>query len=377
MTTNKNKDKYWLAFASIEEIGSTFIKRLYDHYGCIKSAWCAGPDTLYEIEGNSKKQVANFLKIREKTDPDECLKFIQDKGLKFINFDDTEYPYLLKQISNHPMTLFYKGDFSRCNLDRTLSVVGSRKASEHAKKILAKIISEFRGTDICIVSGLASGIDTCAHRSAIENNLSTIGVIGSGFDFVYPTSNKQLFKDIEDEHGLILSEYWPNEEPLSWRFPHRNRIVSALSKGTLVAEAAMKSGALITARLCLEQNRELMCLPGLVTNPNTEGIYKLLKDGAHLVTKAQDVLDAMGWKIEVQRQTAAVNNETIQNVSMSVSGLSETEAAIYEKISIEDCSMDKLASEFEMDIGDLMIILTTLELDGLIKQTDGDKYTVS
>lgn len=364
------KDEYWLAFASIEEIGASFIKKLYEHFGCIKSAWCAGPDNLYRIEDITKKQMDVFLKARAKTVPEECLEQVEKKGIKFIHYDDPNYPKLLKEIHNPPMTLFYKGDFSRCNMDRTLAVVGSRRASENAKNTLSKILSGFRGTDICVVSGLASGIDTCAHKSAIANNLSTIGVIGSGFDFIYPTANKQLFKDIEEKNGVIITEFWHTEEPLPWRFPMRNRIVSGLCKGTLVAEAALKSGALITAHLCLEQNRELMCMPGLVSNPNTEGIYKLLKDGAALVTNADDILETMGWKLET---ASSSKNGTS---SFSTEGLSEDEAAIYEKIALEDCSLDKIASDLDIKISDLMVILTTLELENKIKQTDGDKYTV-
>lgn len=363
-----NKDAYWLAFASIEEIGASFIRKVYEHFGCIKSAWCAGPDNLYRIEDITKKQMDVFLRARVKVEPEKCLEFIKNRGIKYINFDDENYPTLLKEIHNPPMTLFYKGDFSRCNLDKTLAVVGSRRASEGAKNALAKIISEFAGTDICVVSGLAAGIDTCAHKSAIENGLSTIAVIGSGFDFVYPQSNKALFKEIEDYAGVIISEFWPTEEPLPWRFPMRNRIVSGLSKGTLVAEAALKSGALITAHLALEQNRELMCIPGLVSNPNTAGIYKLLKDGAALTTCGKDILDTLGWQIEINR----AENADFTNVS----GMSEDESAIYSRIALEDCSADALEAELGIDMADLTVILTTLELDNKIRQTNGGKYTV-
>ncbi len=360
-----NKDKYWLAFASIEEIGSAFIKKLYENFGCIKSAWCAGPDNLYKIEELTKKQIDYFLKARERISPEKCQEYIQSKGIQYINYDDENYPGLLKQIFNPPMTLFYKGDFKRCNLDRTLAVVGSRKASQNAQNTLSKIISEFQGTDICIVSGLATGIDTCAHKSAIKNNLSTIGVIGSGFDYIYPKANKSLFKEIEENAGVVISEYWPQEQPMPWRFPHRNRIVSGLCAGTLVAEAAIKSGALITARLCLEQNRELMCLPGLISNPNTEGIYKLLKEGAALVTCAQDILDTLDWTITT---TPAVENEKLKNLSPS-------EYKIIDLIRKEDCTADRISADLNMDFSELMVVLTTLELNGYIKQIDGDKYS--
>ena len=358
--------KYWLAFASIEKIGSVFIKKLYNHFGSIKSAWCAGADDLFEIEEITKRQVTDFLQERDKTEPDRCLEYIEEKGIKYLVETDDQFPYLLKHIPAAPVTLFYKGDLSRCNFDRTLSVVGSRKASENAKTVLSKIISEFKGTDLCIVSGLAMGIDSCAHRSALQNGLSTIGVIASGFDFVYPTQNKDLYKEIEDGGGVIFSEYWPSFQPMTWRFPHRNRIVTGLSKGTLVAEAAMKSGALISANYCLEQGRELMCMPGLLTNPNTEGIYKLIKNGAAVITRGQDILDTLEWQIE--------NNKTESETVYDTLNLEEDETPVFERIATQDCTPDEICAELGVDFDTLTVILMNLELKGYIRQTDGGKY---
>lgn len=366
MTINEENDKYWLAFASIEKIGSVFIKSLFNHFGSIKSAWCAGSDELYKVDGLTAGQINNFLSLRNKTNPDDCLDFIKNKNIKYINYTDNNYPRLLRQIYNPPMTLFYKGELSRCNFDKTLAVVGSRKASETAKTVLSKILSEFQNTDICIVSGLALGIDSCAHKAAINNNISTIGVIASGFDYVYPTQNKDLYKKIEEECGVIFSEYWPTFQPLQWRFPHRNRIVTGLSKGTLVAEAAIKSGALISANLCLEQNRELMCMPGLLTNPNTEGIYKLIKNGAAVITRAQDILDTLNWKVEFSELT----KDSLTNLS----DLTDEEKEIFEIIATEAKTLDTIATQTETDYETLMVTLTTLELKGYIKQTDGEKY---
>ncbi len=362
---NEN-DKYWLAFASIEKIGSVFIQTLFNHFGSIKSAWCAGAGDLYKIESLTKRQITDFLEIRDKTNPDECLEFIEKKKLKYVNYTDYDYPELLKQIYNPPMTLFYKGDLSRCNFERTLAVVGSRKASEAAKTVLTKILSEFKGTDICIVSGLALGIDSCAHKAAVNNGISTIGVIASGFDFVYPSQNRDLYKKIEDESGVIFSEYWPTFQPLQWRFPHRNRIVTGLSKGTLVAEAAIKSGALISANLCLEQNRELMCMPGLLTNPNTEGIYKLIKNGAAVITRAQDILDTLNWQLQT---TETKPHDTVESLD-----LEEQEKPVFEIIATEAATFDTILAKTGLDFSELTLILTNLELKGYIKMADGSKY---
>lgn len=366
MMNNDNNAKYWLAFSSIEKVGSAFVQKLFNHFGDIKSAWCAGTDELYKVENLTKRQINDFLEIRNQTNPDKCLEYIIKKDIKFLNYTDSSYPELLRQIHNPPMTLFYKGNLSRCNFNRTLAVVGSRKASQTAKTILTKIISEFNGTDICIVSGLALGIDSCAHKAAIDNNISTIGVIASGFDYIYPTQNKDLYKKIENESGIIFSEYWPTFQPLQWRFPHRNRIVTGLSKGTLVAEAAIKSGALISANLCLEQNRELMCMPGLITNPNTEGIYKLIKNGASVITRAQDILDTLDWQLEQV-------NQKHQNI-LEIMKLTNEEKEIFTIIATEPTTFDSLLSQTSMKLSDLMVLLTNLEIKGYIKQTDGEKY---
>ena len=356
-----NKNKYWIAFSSIEEIDSSFIQRLYNYVGDIEKAFNA--NDLSSIDGLSVKKAENFLRLRDKIDIDKAVKEVEDRGIKFLTFGDENYPCMLKNIDNPPSVLYYKGDLKSCNLERTLAVVGSRRATRYAKEALEKIISEFQNTDICIVSGLATGIDTTAHVAALDNNLKTIGVIASGFDYTYPAANKDLYKRIENGCGVIISEYYPTFQPLKFRFPQRNRIVSGLSYGTLVAEASLKSGALITANLTLEQGRELMCIPGLITNPNTEGIYKLLKNGATLVTCADDILEALGWEVKVE-----------QGNLFNLPDLSDDEKIIYEALEIEEKCVDELQAFTKLSIDNLLMYLTTMELKGIIKQVDGDRY---
>lgn len=353
--------KYWVALSSIEEIGSSFIQRLYHYFGDIESAFNA--TDLSQIEGLNIKKAEKYLRLRDKLDVDKIVAEVENRGINYLTFDDEKYPRMLKNIDDPPSVIYYKGDLFGCNLDKTLAVVGSRRATGYAREALAQIISELNGTDICIVSGLASGIDTTAHVSALDNNLKTVGVIASGFDYTYPAANKELYKRIENGCGAVLSEYYPTFEPLKFRFPQRNRIVSGLSYGTLVAEASLKSGALITANLTLEQGRELMCIPGLITNPNTQGIYKLLKNGATLVTCADDILEALGWKIKVEQKSL-----------FSLPDLSEDEKVIYDTLEIEEKSVDELQAFTKLSIDNLLMYLTTMELKGIIKQVDGDRY---
>ncbi len=357
------KDKFWIAFSSIEQLDSNFVQRLYNYFGDIEVAFSSSLSDLSQIDGLNIKKAQTFIEQRKNVNPDKVLDEVLRRGISFLTFEDEKYPRMLKNISDPPMVLYIKGDLSSCNLDKTLAVVGSRRSSTASKDVLTKIISELRNTDICIVSGLASGIDTTAHTAAINNNVKTIGVIASGFDFVYPTANRELYKKIEDGGGAILTEYFPTFQPLQFRFPQRNRIVSGISYGTLVAEAAIKSGALITANLTLEQGRELMCIPGLVSNPNTEGIYKLLKQGATMVTEAEDILSALDWEIKPDKQ-----------LKIDLELFSEEEEKILKSIEIEPKGFDAISSETAIGSDNLLVALTNLELSGVIKQIEGEKY---
>ena len=356
------KTKFWTAFSSIDQLDSTFIQRLYNYFGDIETAWNATLNDLKQIEGLSIQKTNNYLAKKSGVNPDQTLDFVINKGIKILTYDNPQYPYMLRQISNPPMTLFYKGDLFSCNLERTIAFVGSRRASFAGKEGVNSIISDLRGTDLTVVSGLAAGIDSTAHRSAIENGLKTIGVIASGFDYTYPSTSANLYKQLEDGAGAIVTEYYPTFEPIKFRFPQRNRIVTGLSYGTVVGEAAMKSGALISANLALEQGRELMCIPGAINNVNTEGIFKLLKDGATMVTKGDDILNALNWQIEKKEFVATKLN------------LNESEQVIFDIIEIEPKGFDEIQALTGLNTENLLMRLTEMELDGLIEQVDGDRY---
>lgn len=358
-----DKRNYWLAFSSIEQVDSSFVQRLYNYFGNIETAFNTSLHDLSQIEGLSVKKAENFIKARDKVNIDKVSEEVLKREINFLTFEDENYPSLLKQISNPPVVLYYKGDLFSCNLEKTLAIVGSRRATSYAREALTKIIKELANTDICIVSGLASGIDTTAHTAALDNNIKTIGVIASGFDYTYPAANKHLYEKIENGNGAVVSEYYPTFEPLKFRFPQRNRIVSGLSYGTLVAEASLKSGALITANLTLEQGRELMCIPGLITNPNTQGIYKLLKNGASLITCADDILEALNWEVKTEQKSL-----------FEIPELSEDETKIFKALEIEEKGVDELLSLTKISLENLLMYLTTMELKGIIKQVDGDRY---
>lgn len=358
------KDKFWVGFSSISQIDSKFVLNLYKHFGDIEKAWNCSDLSFYDRLKVSKAD--NFFRLRDKTNLDDVMNKVLERNLSYVTFEDEKYPALLKEIFDPPSMLYYKGDLESCNLNKTLAVVGSRRATMAAKDVLSKIINEFANTDICIVSGLAAGIDTTAHQAALNNNIKTIGVIASGHDFVYPTSNRELYQKIQNGCGVVLSEYFPTCEPIKYHFPQRNRIVTGISFGTLVAEASLKSGALISANFCLEQGRELMCIPGLISNPNTEGIYKLLKNGATLVTCANDILDALNWNVKIEGEQKKLNFDEFSN----------EQTKILNSIDIEPKSFDMILAETKLSMETLLVSLTELELMGIIKHLDGEKYSL-
>lgn len=356
--------KYWVAFSAIDQLDSTFIQRLYNYFGDVEIAFNATKKDLEQIDGLSIKKAENFLEKRKSINPDKAFEEVEKRNIKILTFDDKNYPYMLSQIPNPPMTLYYKGDLFGCNLERTVAFVGSRRASFNGREGVKKIIKDLANTDICIVSGLASGIDAVSHESAISSNLKTIGVIASGFDYTYPSTNRHLYEQIEKSCGAVVTEYFPTFEPLKFRFPQRNRIVTGLSFGTVVGEAALKSGALISANLTLEQGRELMCIPGAINNVNTEGVYKLIKDGATIVTQGDDILNALNWERKIIRPTEIKEN----------SCKTPAQNLIFDIIGIEPKSFDEIQGLMEMETESLLMELTMMELEGLIEKTEGDRY---
>lgn len=361
----QNEDlKYWVALSKCD-FDSVYTVEAYKHFDSIQEVWYASTSDIAQIESIGLQKASNMSERKKKVNPEQALDEILSRNIQILTYDDADYPERLREIHNPPASLFVKGNLKDCNLDKVLAVVGSRKASHYILDILGKIIRDIPSPDITVISGMALGIDTCAHQAALDANLKTIAVLGGGFDFVYPAQNKNLFAKIIDGNGAVLSEYYPTIEPMSWQFPHRNRIVSGMSKGVLVAEAAEKSGALITAHLALEQNKELMCIPGLVTNPNAKGTNNLIKSGAALITEAQDIMNALDWQIESvsPRQKEVIENKLLDN-----------EQKVYKTLTLEAKSIDEILNETELSTAELMVILTSLELQGIIKQIPQEKF---
>lgn len=357
--------KYWLLYSLLEGIGSLKPIDIFNHFGSMKNAFFASPSEWREITSLKDKTISNIKERYKKIDIDNLENILKEKDVKVVTYIDKKYPEVLKNIYNPPAVLYYKGDFLSKNFDNALAVVGSRKCSQNAIENTKNIISGLKNTEVIIISGGARGIDTVSHKAALENNLETIVVLGGGLDNIYPKENKQLFEKIIENNGAVISEYFPTVMPDVFRFPERNRIISGLSKGTLVAEAGEKSGALITARLCLEQGKELMCLPGLLSNPNTKGTHNLLKQGASLVTSSEDIINYLNL-------TEMKENKSSQSTNLE---LSNEEKEIFDILELEPKSVQEILNGTKIEPKNVMIILTMLELKGIIKQLPGEIYT--
>ena len=359
----EDKLKFYVAFSYLF-IRPLFKSKLFEYFDYdIERAFNVSKEDLRKIASKFDISIPkDFIKKRNNLNLDECLynAFLDDE-VKILTYEDEKYPSLLKEIPDFPLSLYYKGDIDRIDYNYNIAIVGSRLASENAKLSLKSILSKLKNSNIVVVSGLAYGIDSQAHQSALDNNLKTIAVVGSGLDIIYPAQNKKLFRDILNNGGVIFSEYPLKTRPLAQNFPQRNRIVVGMSKGTLVAEAKLKSGAMISANLTLDYNRELMCIPGNILNPNTSGIYYLIKNGAGIIADSSDLLNQMGWDIIIEESDKKIT-------------LSKIQQKVVEVLSLDARTFDEIVNILNADVSEVMVNLTELELKGLIKQLNNKYY---
>jgi len=279
----------WLTLALIPELGSRSLWKLYQAMGSPEAIIRASEKELLDkasIKPRTARAIAGKQTIRN---PKEEWKRLVDRGISFITWDDEAYPAPLRHIPDPPLFLFAKGSYRPAHTV-ALAIVGTRNASVRGILFAEKLASDLAALGITVVSGLAIGIDSAAHRGALKAGGQTIAVMGSGLDVPYPRANRDLIERIAGS-GVVFSEYPLGTPPEKWRFPMRNRIVSGLSMGVVVVEAGIKSGALITARMALDQGREVFAVPGGVSDERYAGTNKLIKDGAKLVEDIKDILE--------------------------------------------------------------------------------------
>lgn len=295
--------------------------------------------------------------------------------MNILKITDQSYPYLLRQIYDPPQKLFYKGNLKVLS-NTCIGIVGTRKFSDYGEEMTEKIIEELSVLNIAIISGLAKGIDTIAHKSAIKFNLPTIAVLGSGLDNIYPKENRSLANEIA-KNSLLISEYEPQTEPLDFHFPLRNRIISGLSIATIVIEGPVKSGALITAKLALEQNREVFVVPGDIDRENSLGPLKLLQRGeAYPISSGKDVIEILKIQPHLFNYNSTPNqsNSKQSNKKMqeNVYNLTKEEYKILNIIPRNrSISLDEIKKKVEIPINTILSIISILEIKDLIKTNNG------
>lgn len=261
------------------------LSKLKKHFSSFELAWKS--NSYERIENFRETTWDSFLKKKKNIDPKKEWQKIEEENIYLILFEEDLYPPLLKEISQSPLGLYLKG---KLNPEKPkIAIVGTRHCTSYGQKATQKITSELKYSPLIIVSGLAEGIDTFSHLTALENNQETIAVLGSGFNHIFPKSNIDLAKRISQK-GCLISEYHPDTLPAPYQFPARNRIVSGLSLATVVVEAPKRSGALITASMALEENREVMAVPGDIFSSKSEGTNSIIKQGAKAVSSAKDIL---------------------------------------------------------------------------------------
>lgn len=282
--------------------------------------------------------------------------------INIIKFQDSYYPSLLKEISSPPPTLYIRGNKQLLSFQNLLAVVGSRKANQYAKICADRILAPVVEAGVSLVSGLAYGVDTIAHKVCLENKQPTIAVLGTGVDdeSLYPRTSVQMAHQIINQGGTLISEYEPGTKPLKHHFPARNRIIAGLCKVSLIVQAAQKSGSLITARLALDANRDVCAIPGNINDPLAEGTNTLIKQGASPITCSDDLLHLFNIDTSIQKKPAA--------------NLSSKHLNILDLITDTPQHIDTISEVSDMSPQELSAQLLELELEGSIKNVGGLKY---
>lgn len=356
---------YLLALIRFPKFGAIRLAKLRGFFPSMETAFTAGRGELFEA-GLDPNIIEQFLTERNKLSPERELFLINKHKTRVILRDDSDYPPLLKEIHDPPAALFVRGVWPTVT-QPLLSVVGSRQATPYAERACEEIVQPLARAGLVIVSGLALGTDALAHQAALSAGGKTIAVLGSGVDdyHIFPSTNRYLAQKIMENNGAVISEYPLESEPQKINFPIRNRIIAGMSRGTLIIEAGVKSGALITARAALENGRELFAVPGPFHSPFSEGTNNLIKTGAHPVTSADDVLFALGLCL------VGGANETKKPEPGS-----PAEAEILRLLSAQPIHIDDLARTTEKNISEISHLLTLMEMKGSARHVGNLYYTI-
>ena len=368
----------WLRLIRTDSVGPTTFAKLIKQFGSADKALGASVSELAKIYGVGFKTAERIAATRGKFDVSAELELAEKLDIWIINLDDKRYPPALKQIYDPPPVLYIKGSLTRED-NLAISIVGSRQCSLYGQEQSSRLAHFLSSAGFTICSGMARGIDSAAHQGALSAGGRTIAVQGCGLASVFPPENKKLFELIA-ESGACISELPLGYEPLSENFPPRNRIIAGLSLGTIVVEAGLRSGALITARAALENNREVMAVPGKIDSPLSKGAHQLIKQGAKLIESVEDVMEGLGYigeqlegHVSMAAEKAAESVET-PLFDIKALKLSEPEKKIYERQNKEPSHIEEIIADTDLAAGSVNAGLVSLRLKGLIKQLPGSLF---
>jgi DNA processing protein len=361
--TTKKELQYWVGFNIVPGIGRVKFSQVENYFGQLESAWKAGPADFKQA-GLDSSVIKAIETCRQQTDLDAEMEKLERFGVKAYTYHDAEYPARLKEIYDFPPLIYIKGNLQAQD-EWCLAVVGTRRATIYGRQVTEDIVADLARNRITVVSGLARGIDTVAHRCALESGGRTMAIFACGLDTVYPGENTQLAQRIV-ENGALISEYALGTKPKPDFFPRRNRIMSGISLGVLVVEADESSGAIITAHIALEQDREVLAVPGSILSPMSRGTNTLIQEGAKLVRNCTDILEELNLtvsarQIEMQELVTA----------------SETESLLLKQLGPEPTHIDQVCRNCGLPIATVSSNLAIMELKGLVRQVGAMNYVLA
>lgn len=366
--TEQVADLRWLALGRVAGLGCLGFKRLLEFFGDPTQVFDASRQTLGRVEGLSRMARSRILTFRDWEALAAELELATAVKARLVRYSDESYPSRLREIPDPPPTLFVKGTLDQ--LDIALAVVGSRRASDYGRRMTRRLCEGLAALGICVVSGLARGIDAAAHAAALATTGSTVAVLGSGIDVTYPSENRGLAERIATR-GALISEFPMGTPPLPHNFPLRNRIISGLSLGVVVVEAAERSGSLITARLALEQNREVFAVPGEADAGQSRGTHQLIKQGAKLVEGVPDIIE------EIAPELLYRSARPLGSSARALPDVPEPARGVLRLLESGPLAIDQLIHESGLSAAQMSEILLTMELQGWLSQLPGKRFELN
>lgn len=354
---------YWAALAAHLDKGRSQIPALADYFGSAQRAYCATPEELEHSRLLDLRSIQAFVRKRARDFPEYLAWFCQDQQVELLCLNDANYPEALKNIHHPPAVLYLKGKLP--DLDLSLAMVGSRQATSYGIKAAETFAADLAAAGVVIISGGALGIDAASHRGALTTG-KTVAVLGCGIDRVYPAANRGLFQQIA-LNGALVTEFPPGTSPLAANFPQRNRIIAGLAKGILIVEAAKKSGAMITADLALDEGREIYCIPGSIFWPGSIGCHSLIKRGARLVDRPEDIFADL-----LPQSTRMVHQRNL--FAAAAAAVSEPGQQLLRLLTGEPATLEVLVENSGMEPARVSGLLLELQLADLIGSLPGPRY---